>query len=129
MLKKGVKKEVPAVDVGSLEVGPLSACPSASWILSVEVADIDGSWTTQNDDWVMVGSGAGVSAWSVDSTHDYDWPRHVTGYTSPRARDCPIPFCTILRHFSCPHVDSSGSSGARAGPLPPPCREANGELR
>ena len=32
--KKTAKKEVAAVDVGSLEVGPLSACASDSWILS-----------------------------------------------------------------------------------------------
>ena len=39
--KKGVKKEVAAVDVRSLEVDPLSACASESWILSVEVAETD----------------------------------------------------------------------------------------
>ena len=64
--KKGAKKEVAAVDVGSLEVGPLSVCASDSWILSVEVAEVDESWTTHNEDWVMVDSGAGVSACPVD---------------------------------------------------------------
>ena len=54
------------VDVGSLEVGPLSACTSESWILSVEVAEIDESWTTHREDWVMVVSGAGVSACPVN---------------------------------------------------------------
>ena len=52
--------------VGSLEVGPLSVCASDSWILSVEVAEVDESWTTHNEDWVMVDSGAGVSACPVD---------------------------------------------------------------
>ena len=41
--KRGVKKEVAAVHVGSLEAGPLSACASDFWILSVEVAEIDES--------------------------------------------------------------------------------------
>ena len=41
--KRGVKKEVAVVVVGSLDVGPLSVCASESWILSVEVAEIDES--------------------------------------------------------------------------------------
>ena len=36
------------MDVGSLEVGPLSACASDSWILSVEVAEVKESWTARN---------------------------------------------------------------------------------
>ena len=42
--KKGVKKAVAAVDVGSLEVGLLSAYASEFSILSVEVAEIDEAW-------------------------------------------------------------------------------------
>ena len=64
--KKTAKKEVAAVNVGSLEVGPLSACASDSWILSVEVAEVNESWTARNEDWVMVDSGAGVSAFPFD---------------------------------------------------------------
>ena len=64
--KKGAKKDVSAMDVGSLEVGPLNAPTSDSWILSVEVAEIDMSWTTHHEDWVMVDdSGANVSACPV----------------------------------------------------------------
>ena len=44
--KKGAKKDVAAVDVGSLAVGALSACASDSWVLSVEVTEIDETWTT-----------------------------------------------------------------------------------
>ena len=40
-MEKGGKKEVAAVVVGSLEAGPLSACVSESWILSVGVAEND----------------------------------------------------------------------------------------
>ena len=47
--KQGVKKEMAAMEVGSPEAGPLSACTSESWILSVQVAEIDGSWTTHNE--------------------------------------------------------------------------------
>ena len=43
---EGAKKEVGAVDVGSLEVGPPSASASESWILAVEVAEIDEAGTT-----------------------------------------------------------------------------------
>ena len=56
-----MKRKVAAVDVGSLEVGPRSACPNESWILSVEVAEIDEAWTTHTEVWVMVDSGPGVS--------------------------------------------------------------------
>ena len=56
-----------AVDVGSLEVGPLSANASESWILSVEVAEVDEAWSTHNEDCAMVDSGAGVSACPVDN--------------------------------------------------------------
>ena len=62
---KKTAKEVAAVDVGSLEVGPLSACARDSWILSVEVAEVNESWTARNEGWVMVDSGAGVSACPV----------------------------------------------------------------
>ena len=44
-----MKKEVAAVDAGSLEVGPLSACASESWILSVEVAEFDEAWRKLGD--------------------------------------------------------------------------------
>ena len=54
--QKGAKKEEAA------ELAPLTV----SWILSVEVAETDESWTTHNEDWVMVDSGAGVSACPVD---------------------------------------------------------------
>ena len=47
--KKGVKKEVAAVEVGSLEVGPPSASASESWILSVEVVAIDEACTTHHE--------------------------------------------------------------------------------
>ena len=46
--------------------GPPSACASKSWILLVEVADIDVVWTTHKEDWVVVHSGAGASACPVD---------------------------------------------------------------
>ena len=59
--KKSTKKDAAAVDVGSLEVSSLSICTSESWILSVEVAEVDESWTTHNEDWVMVDSGARFS--------------------------------------------------------------------
>ena len=47
--KKGVKKEVAAVEVGSLEVGPPSASASESWNLSVEVVAIDEARTTHHE--------------------------------------------------------------------------------
>ena len=67
-----MKKEVAAVDVGSLGVGPLSACARESWILSVEVVEIDESWTKHNEDWVAVDGGAGVSACPVDYAPECD---------------------------------------------------------
>ena len=64
--EKDTEEASADVDVGSIEVGPLSACASGSWILSVEVAEIDKSWTTHSADWVMVDSGAGVPVCPVD---------------------------------------------------------------
>ena len=60
------------MDVGSVEVSSLSVCTNDSWILSVEVSEVDETWTTHNEDWVMVDSGAGVSACPVDYAPEYE---------------------------------------------------------
>ena len=54
------------MDVEPLKVSSLSVCASDSWILSVEVVEVDEIWTTRYEDWVVVDSGAGVSACPVD---------------------------------------------------------------
>ena len=37
-----------------MDVGPLTARASDSWILSVEVVKVNESWTARNEDWVLV---------------------------------------------------------------------------
>ena len=96
------------MDVGSLEVGPLSACASDSWILSVEVAEVNESWTARNEDWVMVDSGAGVSATTraeAQSSFLSSAPEVIASSTSARRRsDTPREMVPTSRLRSSPRM-------------------------
>ena len=52
------------MDIGALDAEGEGNGKGDSWILSIDVAEIDESWTTHNEDWVD--SGASVSACPID---------------------------------------------------------------
>ena len=91
--KKGEKKEGAGVDVGSLEVGPLSACASESWILSVEVTEIDERWIAHNEDEVMVDTRqrTRVVRSSEDQSNSHPVVLEATGLSTSARRRSATP--------------------------------------
>ena len=97
-----LKDKADAEMTGCNKVG-MSACVSESWILSDEVSEIDETWITHNDDWVMMDSGApSTTRQSVRSSQDQSNSLSLVSTSARRRSGTPREMVPALRSRSKP---------------------------